>query len=110
MNWSGETLENPVLKWRFDATDIYGNYITTGKSGEVPLDYAPYTREQHDISFSSRTRSVLAPFTVWIENNGEKIAKNFVNVIVTNGKDTAPVSILTEDSAVLRQSGGFQHH
>ena len=49
MNWSGETLENPVLKWRFDATDIYGNYITTGKSGEVPMDFAPYTREQHDI-------------------------------------------------------------
>ena len=104
MNWSGETLENPVLKWRFDATDIYGNYITTGKSGEVALDYAPYTREQHDISFSLPNQKCVGTFTVWIENNGEKIAKNFVNVIVTNGKDTAPVSILTEDSAVLRQS------
>ena len=104
MNWSGETLENPVLKWRFDATDIYGNYITTGKSGEVPMDFAPYTREQHDISFSLPSQKCVGTFTVWIENNGEKIAKNFVNVIVTNGKDTAPVSILTEDSAVLRQA------
>ena len=92
MNWSGETLENPVLKWRFDATDIYGNYITTGKSGEVPMDFAPYTREQHDISFSLPSQKCVGTFTVWIENNGEKIAKNFVNVIVTNGKDTAPVS------------------
>ena len=64
----------------------------------------PYTREQHDISFSLPNQKCVGTFTVWIENNGEKIAKNFVNVIVTNGKDTAPVSILTEDSAVLRQS------
>ena len=104
INWSGEALENPVLKWRFDATDVYGNNISTGKSGEFALTYAPYTRENHTIAFTLPDQKCVGTITLWLESNGEKISKNFANVIVTNGKDSPAVSILSEETAVLRQS------
>ncbi|WP_343274651.1 PA14 domain-containing protein, partial [Ligaoa zhengdingensis] len=102
MNWSGMQTDSAVVKWRFDATDVYGNYITTGISGESPVDYKPYTREEVKVTFDLPNEKCVGTLTVWLEVDGVSIAKNFVNVIVTNGKASPSVDYIGENNAVMR--------
>ncbi|MBC8546546.1 DUF1080 domain-containing protein [Clostridiaceae bacterium NSJ-31] len=102
VNWSGEKFENAVMKWRFDATDIYGNYITTNIGGEFDIDYPAYTAEKKTISFTLPEQKCVGTITIWIEQDGEKIAKNFVNVIVSDNRSAASIDYIDENSVVLR--------
>ena len=104
-NWSGNTYENAVLHWRFDATDIYGNYFSTGISGSQRITYAPYTAEHYPISFTLPTQTCVGTITVWIEEDGEKLCKNFVNVIV-RGQATKDAEYIGENALALRAGGG----
>lgn len=104
-NWSGNRYENAVLYWRFDATDVCGNNFSTGLSGEQKITYAPYTAEQYPIAFRLPDQTSVGTLTVWIEENGEKLAKNFVNVII-NGTGVKNTEQLGENSFALRTSGG----
>ena len=104
-NWSGNIYENAVLHWRFDATDIYGNNFSTGISGEQRISYAPYTAEHYPISFELPKKTCVGTLTVWIEEGGEKLAKNFVNVIV-NGSTVKDAEYIGENSLALRTGGG----
>lgn len=104
VNWSGDTFENAVLKWRFDATDIYGNYISTGISGEFDIEYPAYTAEYNTIEFTLPEQKCVGTITVWIEEDGETIAKNFVNVIVTDDLYSSKVEYLNNNSVVLRNN------
>lgn len=106
LNWSGNTYDNAVMKWRFDATDVYGNQFTTGIGGEFELEYKPYTREEHTIRFDLPTQKCVGTITVWIEDGeGNKIAKNFVNVIGTSRTSSKDVEYVGEDTVVLRRDG-----
>ena len=104
VNWSGDTFENAVMKWRFDATDIYGNYISTGISGEFNIEYPAYTAEYNTIKFTLPNQKCVGTITVWIEEDGEVIAKNFVNVIVTDDLYSASTEFLNDNSVVLRNN------
>ncbi len=104
-NWSGNVYENAVLHWRFDATDIYGNNFSTGISGEQSITYAPYTAEHYPISFELPDKACVGTLTVWVEEDGEKLAKNFVNVIV-DGESANKVGYIGENSVALRADGG----
>ncbi|MDR2752288.1 MAG: hypothetical protein LBC41_16650, partial [Clostridiales bacterium] len=54
MNWSGNQYPDAVLKWRFDATDAFGNNIETeaqdleGKA----IAFVPYTQVKQKIEFN----------------------------------------------------------
>lgn len=104
VNWSGDTFENAVMKWRFDATDVYGNYISTGINGEFDIEYPAYTAEYNTIEFTLPNQKCVGTITVWIEVDGEKIAKNFVNVIVTDDLYSSKVEYLNDKSVVLRNN------
>ena len=108
VNWSGDTFENAVLKWRFDATDIYGNYITTGIKGERKIEYPAYTSERKTISFTLPKQKCVGTLTVWIEEDGELIAKNFVNVVVTDYEKSKTVESLGKGSVVLRNNSAVK--
>ena len=99
VNWSGGKFEDAILKWRFDATDIFGNYISTGLKGEMEVEYPAYTSERKTISFTLPEQRCVGTLTVWIENEGKMIAKNFVNVIVADSRKP-------EDAQEL-ENGGF---
>lgn len=96
-----------MLKWRFDATDVYGNNITTGVYGETEITYAEYTSERYNITFNVPNQTCVGTLTVWIEDNGVKVAKNFVNVVVT-APVTAAVDYLDEDSVAIRKKNAEQ--
>ncbi|MBE6679206.1 MAG: DUF1080 domain-containing protein [Ruminococcaceae bacterium] len=107
LNWSGDMFENAVLKWRFDATDVYGNNITTGICGETGITYAAYTSERYNITFNVPNQTCVGTLTVWIEENGVKVANNFVNVVVT-APVTAAVDYIDENSVALRKKDAEQ--
>ena len=102
VNWSGDTFENALMKWRFDATDVYGNYISTGSQGEFEIDYPAYTAEYNTIEFTLPNQKCVGTITIWIEEGGKTIAKNFVNVIVTDDLYSSKVEYLNNNSVVLR--------
>lgn len=104
-NWSGNIYENAVLHWRLDATDSYGNNFTTGISGEQSITYAPYTAEHYTLSFELPNKTCVGTLTVWIEQDGEKLAKNFVNIIV-QGQSSKDSEYIGESTLVLRTGGG----
>lgn len=104
-NWSGNLYTNAVLHWRFDATDAYGNNFTTGIAGSQRITYAPYTAERYPVSFTLPKKNCVGTLTVWVEENGEKLAKNFINVIV-KGAEIEDVEVLGENAVALRANGG----
>lgn len=108
VNWSGNTYFNLKIKWRFDATDAYGNNVSTGLSGEIPLDYTPYTMVNKTFSFQIpagiHTSKLVGTVTAWIEEaNGSKIAKNFTNIIVSDNTVTPSVEQIGDNAYALRQ-------
>ena len=105
MRWTDETLPAHTLKWRFDATDVYGNQISTGLSGSFDIEFGPYQRESNTIEFRLPSQECVGTVTVWIENeSGETVAKNFANVIVSDGKKNDEISQTGENSLVLRNT------
>lgn len=104
-NWSGETFTNAVLHWRLDATDAFGNAFTTGVAGERAITYAPYTAEHYTISFTVPDQTCIGTLTVWVTENGEKLAKNFINVIIQGAAPKA-VESLGGNAVALRTEGG----
>ena len=102
LNWSGRDSNKVVVKWRFDATDIYGNNFSTGISGSKPISYRPYTREDITINFKLPVKKCVGTLTVWLEDGGTKIAKNFVNVVVTDDKETPALEFLGDNSMAIR--------
>ncbi|MDR0671821.1 MAG: hypothetical protein LBF64_05855, partial [Oscillospiraceae bacterium] len=104
MNWSGNSYPGATLKWRFDATDVFGNNITTGASGSSPIDYTPYVQKKQAVAFTLPSVRCVGTLTVWIEDSaGNKLAKNFQNVIVRPAGSSTSTEILDETSYVLRQ-------
>lgn len=104
VNWSGNAYSNAVLKWRFDATDIYGNNITTNLSGEQKITYKAFTAERYTIKFNVPDQKCVGTLTVWVEQNGEKLAKNFINALVL--ADTNTTEYLGANSIVMRSNSG----
>ncbi|ROR27510.1 glycosyl hydrolase family 2 [Mobilisporobacter senegalensis] len=104
MRWSPENLTGQhSVKWRFDGTDVYGNNITTNLSGSFNIDFKPYTRESNTIKFKLPGEECVGTITVWIEDEtGKSIAKNFVNVIVSDNKSLTGIESVDEDTLVLR--------
>lgn len=104
MRWSPEALEGQyTVKWRFDATDIFGNSISTATKGSFPIALQAYTRESREIKFKLPAEECVGTITTWIEDPaGKSIAKNFVNVIVSDGKTLAGEQVIDENSRVLR--------
>ena len=85
MSWTNDVPENSVVKWRFDGTDVYGNSISTGLSGTLGMKILPYEKAEATISFRAPAQSCVGTLTVWIESaEGEKIAKNFMNIVVAD--------------------------
>ena len=108
MNWSGNNYSNLTLEYRLDGTDSYGNSISTGIEGSMPITFAPYTEDNKDFSFTIPNTSKYSKFvgtvTAWIEDaSGNTIAKNFTNLNVTDGSAFKPVTKLQDNSYVLRQ-------
>lgn len=109
IRWSDYTLDQPVLKWRLDGTDIYGSKIDTGIAGQVAVTYSPYTYETRQISFSipedNRYIQFAGTVTVWIEDaHGKVIAKNFTNLKVTDGSTIKEVDNFADNAYALRQT------
>lgn len=102
LNFSSDTFTAPVLKWRFDATDVYGNYFTTGLSGEEKITYPSYTLERKTISFQVPEQKCVGTLTVWIEENGNKIAKNYINVVVSDATSAKRQESLGGNAYALR--------
>ncbi|MBQ4556205.1 MAG: hypothetical protein IJA60_00975 [Clostridia bacterium] len=102
VNFSARKFENASLHWRFDATDAFGNSIATGLSGELEIPYSSYTAEHYSLEFDLPDESCVGTITVWVEENGIKIAKNFINVIV-NG-DIDETEYFSNSSVALRKS------
>lgn len=102
VNFSTKVFTNVILHWRLDATDAQGNAITTGAAGELPIPYAPYTAERYPLSVALPDRPCVGTLTVWVEENGEKIAKNFINVIVTG--EIAETEYFSDTSVALRDT------
>lgn len=85
IGWTDELPDKVVMKWRFDGTDIYGNSISTGKSGEKVLNLSPYRKSTATISYTAPAQACVGTLTVWLEDeNGAKLAKNFTNVVVAD--------------------------
>ncbi len=85
IGWTDELPENIVLKWRFDGTDIYGNSISTGTSGQKAMNLSPYRKSTTTITYNAPTQACVGTLTVWLEDeNGTKLAKNFTNVVVSD--------------------------
>lgn len=104
LNWSRDTYANAKMKWRFDATDMYGNYITTNIGGEFNIDYASYTKETKTISFNLPEIKCVGTITVWVEDaSGNKLAKNFVNLIARDTSSTKSAEIIGNNTLVLSQ-------
>lgn len=104
LNWSKDTFTNAKLKWRFDATDMYGNNISTGISGEFDVNYAPYTKETKTISFNLPDIKCVGTITVWVEDaSGNKLAKNFVNLIARETSSFKSAEIVGNNTLVLSQ-------
>ncbi|MBQ6893609.1 MAG: hypothetical protein IJN48_05325, partial [Clostridia bacterium] len=102
VNFSARKFENASLHWRFDATDAFGNSIATGLSGELEIPYSSYTAEHYALEFDLPDEPCVGTITVWVEENGIKIAKNFINVIV-NG-DIDETEYFSNSSVALRKS------
>lgn len=83
--WTYDVPEETVVKWRFDGTDIYGNSISTDISGRLGMDIIPYEKASSSLSFKAPTQACVGTLTVWIEGpDGEKLAKNFINIVVND--------------------------
>ena len=105
MNWSGNSYPGATLKWRFDATDGFGNNITTGLSGSYSINYTPYVQRTQSISFALPGVRCVGTLTVWIEDSaGNKLAKNFQNVLVRPGGASMAAEVAGDSSYILRQS------
>ena len=104
MRWTPETLEGQYkVKWRFDGTDIFGNNFTTNLNGAFPIKFKSYTRESNNISFKLPSEECVGTVTVWIEDEkGKSIAKNFVNVIVSDGASLTGTEQVDEDTVIIR--------
>jgi len=109
MNWSGNNYHNLTLKWRLDGTDSYGRAVETGINGSLPIAFKPYTLEKLSFSFTIPNTPEYSKFvgtvTAWVEDSSGKIlAKNFTNMVVSNGQPTARAIKLGEKSWALRQT------
>ena len=83
IGWTNDIPETVVMKWRFDGTDIYGNQISTGISGEKAVAMEPYRKISDTIKYTVPSQACVGTLTIWLEDeNGKKLAKNFTNVIV----------------------------
>lgn len=109
IGWTEDMPENVVLKWRFDGTDIYGNQVTTGKSGEKALTMSPYRKMTSTITYDAPKQACVGTLTVWLEDTeGNKLAKNFTNVVVTDdtSKNEASVRTYEDGSVVMKAAVG----
>lgn len=109
MNWSGNNYENLTLKWRLDGTDSYGKNVETNIHGSLPVTFKPYTLEKLTFSFTipqtPEYNKIVGTVTAWIEDaSGKILAKNFTNLIVSDGKQTDRVTKLADNAYALRQS------
>lgn len=83
IGWTNDIPKTVIMKWRFDGTDIYGNQISTGISGEKNLNMVPYRKSSVTIEYTTPSQACVGTLTVWLEDgNGRKLAKNFTNVVV----------------------------
>ena len=105
IGWTDELPENIVMKWRFDGTDIYGNNISTGVSGEQSMRLNPYRKTTTTITYNVPTQACVGTLTVWLEDeNGNKLAKNFTNVVVADetSENKAYTQTNTDGSIVMK--------
>lgn len=105
IGWTDELPENVVMKWRFDGTDIYGNSISTGKSGEKSLNLSPYRKTTATLTYQAPAQACVGTLTVWLEDeNGNKLAKNFTNVVVADetSDNTAYIQKNQDGSVVMK--------
>lgn len=109
IGWTEDMPENVVMKWRFDGTDIYGNQISTGKSGEKALTMSPYRKTTVTIAYDAPEQACVGTLTVWLEDTeGNKLAKNFTNVVVADNtsKNEASVKTYEDGSVVMKAAVG----
>lgn len=105
IGWTEDLPEKAVLKWRFDGTDIYGNSISTEKAGEKILNLSPYRKSTTTISYTAPEQACVGTLTIWLEDeNGNKLAKNFTNVIVKDetAENKAYTQKNTDGSVVMK--------
>lgn len=83
IGWTNDLPKTVIMKWRFDGTDIYGNQISTGISGEKKINMSPYRKASATIEYTTPSQACVGTLTVWLEDgDGRKLAKNFTNVAV----------------------------
>lgn len=105
IGWTDELPEKVILKWRFDGTDIYGSSISTGKEGEKVINLSPYQKASTTISYTAPDQACVGTLTIWLEDeNGNKLAKNFTNVIVKDetAENKAYVQKNADGSVVMK--------
>ena len=95
--WTEDLPDQVVMKWRFDGTDIYGNSISTGITGEKALNLSPYRKTTATLNYLAPTQACVGTLTIWLEDGeGNKIAKNFTNVVVAD--DTSSNKAYTQEN------------
>ena len=98
VGWTDELPDNIVMKWRFDGTDIYGNSISTGESGQKVMNLSSYRKSTTTITYHAPAQACVGTLTVWLEDEeGNKLAKNFTNVVVND--DSSSNSAYTQENS-----------
>lgn len=108
-NWSGNIYSGLKLCYRLDGTDQYGNDISTGISGSIPVDYTPFTLVRQNFSFQLPSTKKFSKFvgtlTAWLQTtDGKTIAKNFTNIITGSDSTVQPVTSCGTDGYALRDA------
>lgn len=106
MSWTNDIPENATVKWRFDGTDVYGNSISTGLAGTLGMEILPYEKAEATLTFRAPAQACVGTLTVWIEGpQGQKIAKNFTNIVVADGTSTNQADIrIAENGAITMRA------
>ena len=105
IGWTDQLPENIVMKWRFDGTDIYGNNISTGEAGQKAMNLSPYRKATTTVTYYAPAQACVGTLTVWLEDeNGNKLAKNFTNVVVADesSSNAAYTQENTDGSVVMK--------
>ena len=109
--WTYDLPEDPVVKWRFDGTDIYGNNISTNLSGTIHMDVESYVNNTATISFNAPTQACVGTLTVWIEDGkGEKVAKNFINIVVADESSKNEAQVITGENGAVTMKAAIDNN
>ncbi|HIE51027.1 MAG TPA: hypothetical protein EYP85_04650 [Armatimonadetes bacterium] len=85
-HFSGREVQRPLLRWRLDGLDAWGRWREGLRAGEREVSFAPWTvTPLPRITFSLPPERLVATLTCWVEDRGEILARNYLNLNITEG-------------------------